>query len=138
MNWVEIYRHRTTNAAEAARDIDLAIGPFYTDSYGQVTIDGLSYQKYYVDAYYQVGNEGYVNWLLGAEDVYWIETQLLTGWETHFFVAFVDAVIFDAKKSQGDRTGRLPMSPAAGELKGAGEKVKKENKSTAERERPQK
>lgn len=134
---VEIYLFKTLDDWDTG-DIDLAIGPFYTDNYGQVTIDGLSYQKYYVDAYYQVGNEGYVNWLLGGDDVYWIETQLLTGWETHFFIAYVEAVIFDAKKSLEERTGRLPMSPAAGQLKSAGERGMKENKSSAERERPQK
>ena len=117
-------------------NIDLAIGPFFTDSYGEVTIDGLSYQRYYVDAYYQgAGNEGFVNWLLGADDAYWIETQLLTGWETHYFTAYVEAVVFDKKKSAETRSGRLPMSPAAGQLKSAGERVKKENKSSEERER---
>jgi hypothetical protein len=131
---VEIYLFRTLDDWDTG-DIDLAIGPFYTDSYGQVTIDGLSYQKYYVDAYYQVGNEGYVNWLLGADDEYWIETQLLTGWETHFFIAYVEAVEFTKKKSAETRTGRLPMSPAAGQLKSAGDKLKKENKSSEKRER---
>lgn len=115
---------------------DNAIGPFYTDNYGQVTIDGLSYQKYYVDAYYRIGNEGYSNEILGLEDVYWIETQLLTGWETHFFTAYVDPVIWeDVKKSAETRRERLPMSPAAGQLKSASEREKKENKSSAERER---
>jgi hypothetical protein len=131
---VEIYLFLTLDDWDTG-DLGLAIGPFYTDSYGQVTIDGLSYQRYYVDAYYQYGNEGYVNWDLGIEDPYWIETQLLTGWETHFFIAYVEAVIFDAKKSSEKRTGRLSRSPAAG-LKSAGDKVKKENKSSKERERP--
>ena len=103
--------------------------------YGEVTIDGLSYQKYYVDAYYQVGNQGYVNWLLGQDDVDFIETQLLTGWQTHFFIAYVEPVEFTKKKSEETRTGRLPMSPAAGQLKSAGDRVKKENKSSTERER---
>jgi PKD repeat protein len=115
---------------------DNAIGPFYTNSYGEVTIDGLSYQKYYVDAYYRVGNEGYTNEDLGLEDVYWVETSLLTGWETHFFTAYVDAVIWeDLKKSAEKRKERNPLSPAAGQLKTAGDKVKKENKSSEERER---
>ena len=132
---VEIYLFKTLDDWDTG-EIDLAIGPFYTNSYGEVTIDGLSYQKYYVDAYYRVGNEGYVNWLLGADDVYWIETQLLTGWETHYFTAYVEAVVFDGTKSAEARSGRLPMSPAAGQKKAAGERVKKENKSSAERERP--
>ena len=131
---VEIYLFETLEDWDTG-DITLAIGPFYTNSYGEVTIDGLSYQKYYVDAYYQVGNSGYVNWLLGQDDVYWIETQLLTGWQTHFFTAYVEPVEFTKKKSEETRTGRLPMSPAAGQLKAAGERVKKENKSSTERER---
>lgn len=131
---VEIYLFETLEDWDTGDVENLGIGPFYTDSYGQVTIDGLSYQKYYVDAYYRVGNEGYVNWILGGEDVYWIETQLLTGWETHLFVAYVEAVEFTKKKSAETRTGRLPLSPAAG-LKSAGERVKKENKSSKERER---
>lgn len=131
---VEIYLFMTLDDWDTG-DIDLAIGPFYTDSYGNVTIDGLSYQKYYVDAYYQYGNEGYVNWILGGEDVYWIETQLLTGWETHFFTAYVEAVVFDSKKSTEARTGRLPFSPAAGQLKAASDRAKKENKSTVEGEK---
>lgn len=115
---------------------DNAIGPFYTDSYGEVTIDGLSYQKYYVDAYLRIGNEGYSNEDLGIEDVYWVETPLLTGWEYHYFTAYVDAVIWeDVKKSTEKRKERLPNSPAAGQLKTAGDKVKKENKSSVERER---
>lgn len=132
---VEIYLFLTLDDWDTG-DISLAIGPFYTDSYGQVTIDGLSYQQYYVDAYYQVGNEGYVNWILGGEDVYWIETPLLTGLDTHFFVAYVDAVIFeDVKKSTELRTGRLPNSPAAGQLKSEGDRSHKENKSTVEGEK---
>jgi PKD repeat protein len=112
-----------------------SIGPFYTDSYGQVTIDGLSYQNYYVDAYYRVGNEGYSNGILGLEDEIWVDTELLTGWETHFFVAYVDAVEWPAKKSTDVRRERLPLSPAAGQLKSAGDRVKKEIKSSVERER---
>lgn len=131
---VEIYLFETLDDWDTG-DINLAIGPFYTNSYGQVTIDGLSYQRYYVDAYYQVGNQGYVNWLLGQDDVYWIETDLLKGWLTYFFIAYVEPVEFTKKKSEEIRTGRLPMSPAAGQLKAAGERVKKENKSSAERER---
>ena len=131
---VEIYLFETLDDWDTG-DINLAIGPFYTNSYGEVTIDGLSYQNYYVDAYYQVGNSGYVNWLLGQEDVYWIDTGLLKGWVTNYFTAYVEPVEFTKKKSEETRTGRLPMSPAAGQLKAAGEIVKKENKSSAERER---
>ena len=52
---VEIYLFLTLDDWDTG-DLDLAIGPFYTNSYGQVTIDDLSYQRYYVDAYYQYGN----------------------------------------------------------------------------------
>jgi PKD repeat protein len=133
---VEIYLFRTLDDWDTGDVDNLGIGPFYTDSYGQVTIDGLSYQKYYVDAYLDTGGgEGYVNWILGGEDVYWIETQLLTGWETHSFTAYVEAVIFDSKKSTEARTDRLPLSPANGQLKTTGDRPQKENKSTVEGEK---
>jgi len=133
---VVIYLFKTLDDWDT-EDLDLAIGPFYTNSYGEDTIDGLSYQKYYVDAYYSDGNEGYSNRILGNEPdgLYWIETQLLTGWEYHYFTAYVDAVEWTAKKSTEAREGRPQRSPAAGQLKKAGDKVKKENKSSAERER---
>jgi len=51
---VEIYLFNTLDDWDTG-DIDLAIGPFYTNSVGEVTIDGLSYQKYYVDAYVSYG-----------------------------------------------------------------------------------
>ncbi len=134
---VEIYLFHSLEDWDTG-DIELAIGPFYTDDYGQVLISGLSYQVYYVDAYYRVGNEGFVNWNLGMEDVYWIETQLLSGLDDHLFIAYVDAVIFDAKKAaetEEARTGRIPNSPAAGQLKSAGDRPQKENKTTTEGEK---
>lgn len=135
---VEIYLFLTLDDWDTG-DIDLAIGPYYTNKYGEVTIDGLSYQKYYVDAYYRVGNEGYVNWDLGMEDVVWIETQLLTGWEYHTFVAYVDAVIFEEKKAAATvketRKGRIPFSPAMGQKKATGERPLKDNKSSEAREK---
>ncbi len=132
---VEIYLFRTLGEWNTG-NIDLAIGPFYTNSYGEVTIDGLSYKKYYVDAYYRYGNEGYVNWWLGEEDVDWIETQLLTGWEVHTFTAYVDAVIFEDKKAAGVREGRILNSPASGQLKSTGQdRPLKENKSTEKGEK---
>jgi PKD repeat protein len=134
---VEIYLFQTLADWDTG-DINLAIGPFYTDSYGEVKIDGLSYQKYYVDAYYQNGNTGYVNWLLGADDVNWIETMLLTGWEYHTFIAYVDYVTFNAKKSapalEEPRKGRIPVSPADGQKKATGHRPLKENKSSQKRE----
>ena len=97
---VEIYLFRTLDDWDTG-DTDLAIGPFYTNSYGEVKIDGLSYQMYYVDAYISYGTTGYVNWLLGADDEYWIETQLLTAGPNiyHSFTAYVEYVTFDKKKS---------------------------------------
>ncbi len=135
----EIYLFRTLEDWDTG-DINLGIGPFYTNKYGEVTIDGLSYQRYYVDAYYQIGNQGYNNWILGGEDVVWIETKLLTGWEYHGFVAYVDAVIYDEKKSASAtkevRKGRIPFAPAPGQKKATGQdRPLKENKSSQAREK---
>ncbi len=121
-------------------DIGLATGPFYTNDYGEVTISNLSYQMYYVDAYYRSGNTGWNNWILGGEDKYWIETQPLTGWEYHTFVAFVDPVIYEEKKSASAtnevRKGRIPYAPAAGQKKATGQdRPIKENKFTQPREK---
>jgi len=133
----EVYLFRTLEDWDSA-DLDRAIGPFYTNSYGEVTIDGLSYQRYYVDVFYRYGDEGWVNWDLGAADVGWIETQLLTGWELHTFIAYVEAVIFlDGKKSaemEESRKGRIPRSPAAGQLKSSEDRPQKENKTSVPRE----
>jgi len=133
---VEIYLFRTLADWDTG-DLDLAIGPFYTNSNGVVTIDGLSYQKYYVDAYVSYGNTGYVNWLLGEDDEYWIETQLLSGLDDHTFTAFVEYVTFDKKKAasvvEEERTGRVPASSAAGQLKST--RSMKENKSTEKGEK---
>jgi PKD repeat protein len=130
---VEIYLFRTLDEWDTG-DVGLAIGPFYTDAVGDVTISGLSYQRYYVDAYVSYGSTGYVNWLLGEEDPYWIETDLLTGWEDHYFTAWVDYVTFNAKKSaaaEEPRAGRIPVAPAAGQTKAAGQdRPLKENKTT--------
>ncbi len=136
---VEIYLFYTLDDWDTG-DVNLAVGPFYTDKYGEVTISGLSYQNYYVDAYYRNGNEGYVNWDLGLEDVIWIDTKLLTGWEYHTFVAYVDAVLFDEKKSapavEEVRQGRTSHSLAAGQKKATGQdRPIKENKSTQPREK---
>ena len=134
----EIYLFHTLDDWDTG-DINLAIGPFYTNNYGEVTISDLSYQRYYVDAYYQSGNTGWNNWILGGEDAIWIETQLLTGWEYHTFYAFVDPVIYGDKKSapavESERKGRIPYAPAAG-LKNAGQdRPFRENKSTQAREK---
>lgn len=111
-------------------DLNLAPhGPFYTDRYGETSIYDLSYQRYYVDAYFRQGNYGYHNWFLGAEDVVWIETQLLYGPDVNRFIAYVDAVEFLDKKAaaEGRRSdkGSLKDGSAA---KGATERELKENK----------
>jgi len=135
---VEIYLFQTLEDWDTG-DVNLAIGPFYTNSYGEVLISDLSYQKYYVDAYISYGTTGYVNWILGGEDVYWIETQLLTGWEVHAFTAFVEYVTFPGKKStevEELRKGRVPVSNADGQLKSTDQdRPKKENKTTQKGEK---
>ncbi len=136
---VEIYLFHTLDDWDTG-DIDLAIGPFYTNDYGEVIIDGLSYQKYYVDAYISYGSTGYINWFLGEDDPYWIETQLLTGVDIHTFTAFVEYVTFDNKKSSAaveeERKGRIPASPADRQLKSSSkDRTLKENKSSQKREK---
>jgi hypothetical protein len=93
-------------------DVDKAVGgEQFTNRYGECMFEGLSYQKYYVDVYYRYGNSGYVNWLLGEEDVEWVETQELPGGWDHTFIAYVEAVDFnDQQKSTGRPAVRPPMS----------------------------
>ncbi len=70
-------------------DFDKAVGgEQFTDRYGECMFEGLSSQKYYVDVYYrpQNSNEGYVNWLLGEEDIGWVETQEVIGGYDHTFM----------------------------------------------------
>ena len=135
---VEIYLFRTLADWDTG-DLDLAIGPFYTTGNGVVTIDGLSYQKYFVDAYIDYGGTGYVNWLLGEDDEYWIETQLLSAGPDidHYFTAYVEYVTFDKKKAasavEEERKGRIPASRAAGQLKLT--RSIKENKRTEKGEK---
>lgn len=128
----EIYLFRTLENWDSAR-YDLAIGPFYTNSYGEVTISGLSYQNYYVDAYYWDGINEYANWDLGWEDVYWIETDPPAGLD-NAFIAWVE-VLTDMKKSAptGEelRKRRIPYSRPAGQKKATGQdRPLKENKTT--------
>jgi PKD repeat protein len=119
-------------------DIDLAIGPFYTDAVGDVTITGLSYQRYYVDAYISYGSTGYVNWLLGEDDPYWIETDPVLGGVDNYFTAWVEYVTFNKKKSaevEDTRKGRIPASPAAGQKNATRQdRLLKENKFSEKRE----
>ncbi len=110
----------------------------FTNSAGVCYFDNLSYQEYYVDVYYRVGNEGYVNWLLGEEDVFFIETQQLPGGFDHTFIAYVEPVTFDEKKSATTSTGRPVIRPPLRDpgttLKSAGaERNHKENKFSEKR-----
>jgi hypothetical protein len=119
-------------------DFDKAVGgEQFTNSYGECLFEGLSYQKYYVDVYYQLGNEGYVNWLLGKDDILWVETQEVSGGWDHTFIAYVEAVTFDNQKKS---TGRPVVRPAPGDVhpiyKGAAtNRSARENKISIQKER---
>ena len=111
-----------------------------TDMYGECHFSGLSYQRYYVDVVYRFGNDGYHNWFLGEEDVYFIETQLLEGGYDYTFVAYVDVVEFLEKKStsqSGLRPAlRPPLKDLGSQLKSAtGKRPLKENKFSVKKER---
>ncbi len=101
-------------------DVDKAVGgEQFTNRYGECMFEGLSSQKYYVDVYYRVGNEGYVNWLLGEEDIGWVETQEVMGGYDHTFIAYVEAVTFDdQKKSTGRPAIRPPLRDVSPIYKG--------------------
>jgi hypothetical protein len=120
-----------------AADYDRAAAEAFTNRFGEATFSGLSYQKYYVDVYYENAGFGWVNWLLGEEDVVWIETQDLIGTMNHTFVAYVDYVEFDKKKKKG--TERLMLRPDRSEMstpksKGTGKRELKENKISVPKE----
>ena len=119
-------------------DFDKAVGgEQFTNSYGECMFEGLSSQKYYVDVYYQVGNEGYVNWLLGEEDIGWVETQEVTGGYDHTFIAYVDAVTFDDQKKSTGRPAVRPPLRDISQMKGtgAGDRSPRENKISTRIER---
>ena len=94
----------------------------YTDSDGECTFTGLSYQRYYVDVW--EANHG--NEELGYEDVGWIETPMLEGEYYWTFEAMVDYYP-NGKKSAtaADRTQRSLKSVPAGEKRTPGEIVTK-------------
>ena len=94
----------------------------YTDSDGECTFTGLSYQRYYVDVW--EANHG--NEELGYEDVGWIETPMLEGEYYWTFEAMVDYYP-NGKKSAtaADRTQRSLKSAPAGEKRTPGEIVTK-------------
>lgn len=67
----------------------------FTDRYGECFFSNLSYQVYYVD----VWEQDHDNYILAADDVEFIETQLLEGGYDHTFIAYVDYYLPAAKKS---------------------------------------
>ncbi len=67
----------------------------FTDKNGECFFSNLSYQVYYVD----VWEQDHDNYILAADDVGFIETQLLEGGYDHTFIAYVDYYLPDAKKS---------------------------------------
>lgn len=110
----------------------------WTNSYGECIIEGLSYQKYYVDVYYNDGNTEYHNYDLAADDFYtWIETQDVSGGWDHTFVAYVD--VYDVS-SQQKSTGQPAVRPSRRDVtsmhKGATTgRPLKENKISIKKER---
>lgn len=119
-------------------DVNKAVGgEQFTNRYGECMFEGLSFQKYYVDVYYRVGNEGYVNWLLGEDDIAWVETQeVLGGWD-HTFIAYVESVTFDAQqKSTGRPVVRPPLQDVKRISEGSASGMSlKENKTSTQSER---
>lgn len=77
------------------------VGELFTNQYGEVTFTDLSYQRYYVD----VWEQNHDNYQLAAEDVGWIETQMLEGAFFQTFIAFVDYYP-DGKKSTARSSDR--------------------------------
>ncbi len=73
----------------------------FTNQYGEASFAGLSYQQYYVD----VWEANHDNYQLAAEDVGWIETQMMDGSLYQIFYAFVDYYP-DGKKSAARATNR--------------------------------
>jgi hypothetical protein len=120
-----------------AADYDFAVAEEFTDRYGECTFSGLSYQKYYVDVYYENAGFGWVNWLLGGDDVGWIETQELIGTMNHTFKAYVEYVEFTGKKKGTERPMLRPersdmLTP---KTKSASSRELKENKFSEKKER---
>jgi hypothetical protein len=76
----------------------------FTNQYGEASFSGLSYQRYYVD----VWEANHDNYQLAAEDVGWIETQMMEGVFLQTFYAFVDYYP-DGKKSAARAGNRAEM-----------------------------
>ncbi|MEN8226760.1 MAG: PKD domain-containing protein [Bacteroidota bacterium] len=77
------------------------VAELFTNGAGECTFDGLSYQRYYVD----VWEQSHHNYWLAADDVEFIETQLLDGAYYHTFIAYVDYDP-DMKKSASTSASR--------------------------------
>ena len=74
------------NQTNAVTLPDGSLYELFTNSIGECTFTGLSYQRYYID----VWEANHDNRLLGGEDVWWIETDLLDGSYYWTFEAKVD------------------------------------------------
>jgi hypothetical protein len=98
------------------------IETLYTDSYGECTFTGLSYQRYYVDVW--EANHG--NEQLGFEDVGWIETPMLEGEFYWTFEAMVDYYPNGKKAAASkERAPRSLKAAPAGEKRAPADIVKK-------------
>jgi PKD repeat protein len=98
----------------------------FSDSYGECTFTNLSYQRYYID----VWEANHDNYTLAAEDVSFIETDMLEGAYYWTFEALVD---YYAKKSTTgtERPLKALKAATAGEKRTATDlvtKVKRERK----------
>ncbi len=82
----------------------------FTNSIGEVTFDGLSYQRYYVD----VWEANHDNYTLAGEDVGWIETDPLEGIYLWTFVAYVDYYASKKSSGEGEHPARTLEAPATG------------------------
>jgi len=117
---------------------ELAVDEQFTDQYGRCTFTNLGAKEYYVDVYYRVGNEGYHNYFLAEEDLGFIETQVLEGGFDHFFIAYVDAVIWEGKSAAKEDMRpavRIPYRQENSLQKGAAAKRElKENRFSTPKE----
>lgn len=85
------------------------VGELFTNQYGEVTFANLSYQRYYVD----VWEQNHDNYQLAAEDVGWIETQMLEGAYYQTFIAYVDYYA-DGKKSTARSSDKAAIMEEGG------------------------
>ena len=81
----------------------------YTNSGGQVVFDNLSYQRYYID----VWEAFHDNYILAAEDLGFIETDMLEGLYLWTFIAMVDYYPGGKKSTaSGDRPQKILEAPS--------------------------